>query len=118
MMISTKRTSLAEIRHHRVDRITKHRNVTLRPALQNGRTAIVQVALLDDRLRGVLQTGVNLRRPALELLGHEVPVGALGSLEGGRKTEEGIPLNTTRADIGSDEVLLGANVDLQKKGNG
>ena len=51
-----------------MDCIAEHGDVAFAPALQHRRAAVVQISLLDDLLGSVVEAGVNLWRPAFELL--------------------------------------------------
>ena len=94
-----------------MDGISEHGDVALAPALQQRRPAVVEISLLDDLLGGVVQTGVDLLRPAVELLPQVLQV--RGSELGVRRQgQEGVPLDSAAAHIRGDEVLARADVHL------
>jgi hypothetical protein len=53
---------------HRMNRVAEHGDVAFAPALQHRRSAVIEIPLLDDLLGSVVKAGVNLLRPAFELL--------------------------------------------------
>ena len=57
-----------------MNRVAEHGDGPLGPTLQHRWPAVVEVPLLDDAFRSVAQAGVDLVRPASELLPQELQV--------------------------------------------
>mmetsp|Transcript_42807 Transcript_42807/g.97161 ORF Transcript_42807/g.97161 Transcript_42807/m.97161 type:complete len:285 (-) Transcript_42807:67-921(-) len=107
-------TALPQVGHHGVASVAHERDGPVSPGAEEGRRPVVERTVLDGLRRRGLDEVVDLLRPAQEAAEEVVllAVGRGGQLGALGHAAEGVPLDAAPADVGADEVPLGAHVDL------